>query len=116
MAAVFDLIRFATATTGTGTITAGSAVSPFATMAAAGIPDGTSIEYSINDGANSEKGIGVTGSSGTTLTRGVIEAYVSGVKQTTPISLSGTAQVFCDPSAQSWAPLASAAHANIGGL
>lgn len=114
--AMFDLIRFTTATTGTGTITVGAAVAPFATPAAAGVPDGTQIEYSINDGLNSEKGFGVTGSSGTTLTRNVLTAYVNNVAQSTPINLSGSAQVFIDPSSMAMGPLSAFQHSNCGGL
>lgn len=116
--ALFDLIKFTTATTGTGTLTVGSAITPFATPAAAGIPDGTTVEYSINDGNNSEKAIGVTGGSGTTITRGSpVVAYVSNVKQTTPISLSGSATVFIDPSVEALqAPLSLSLHAGLGAV
>jgi hypothetical protein len=116
--ALYDLIKFATATTGNGTLAVGVAVAPFATPAAAGIPDGTTVEYSINDGVNSEKGLGVTGLSGTTLTRGSpVVAYVNGVKQATPISLSGAAIVFLDPSAEGLtAPLTLFVHANLGAI
>jgi hypothetical protein len=114
--ALYDLIKFSTATTGTGTITVGSAIAPFATPAAAGIPDGSVVEYSINDGNNSEKALGVIGGSGTTLTRSTVVAYVANVKQSTPINLSGTATVFIDPSAQALTPLNSGLHAGLGGL
>lgn len=89
LSSFFDLVAFTTATTGTGTITVGSAVAGARTPATAGIADGTTVSYSIKDGSNYESGIGVTGSSGTTLTRTVLSSSNSN----TAISLSGTATV-----------------------
>jgi hypothetical protein len=70
MSNLFNLARMTTATTGTGTITLGAAVAPWLTFAQAGVPDGTTVSYAIQDGvANSE--IGQPASillSGTTLT------------------------------------------------
>ena len=83
-----------TATTGTGTITLGSAVAPFLTFAQAGVSNGETVSYAIIDGvANSEKGTGVYTTSGTTLTRTVTESTNSN----TEISLSGNAQVVITP-------------------
>jgi len=86
----YDLVRVNTATTGTGTITLGSAVSGFKSFSGAGVVDGASVRYGILDGANSEVGIGVYSSSGGTLTRTV----TASTNSNSAISLSGTAQVF----------------------
>lgn len=91
MAAVLaNLARMTTATTGTGTITLGSAVPGFLTFAEAGITDGQEVSYAIEDGLEREVGRGVYSSSGTTLTRDVLKSTNSG----TEINLSGNAQVF----------------------
>lgn len=90
MAKLFNLARMTTATTGTGTITLGSAVSGFLTFALAGVSDGDLVSYGISDGTNSEVGSGIYTSSGTTLTRTVSKSTNSD----TAINLSGTAQVY----------------------
>lgn len=92
-----DLARVTTATTGTGTLTLGAAVSGFLTFSGAGITSGQSVPYAISDGANSETGWGVvTNSAGTwTLTRNVLQSTNGGA----PISLSGSAQVMIAPTA-----------------
>src|SRR5580765_82899 len=89
MAMLYNLARMTTATTGTGTITLGSAVSGFLTFAQAGVSNGVTVAYSIRDGANSEMGYGTYTSSGTTLTRNV----TTSTNSNTTISLSGSAQV-----------------------
>jgi hypothetical protein len=83
-------VRETTATTGTGTITLGGAVSGFQTFAGA-IPDGSQVAYTIEDGANWECGIGTYAQGSNTLSRAAVEASSSA---SNPISLSGTAQVY----------------------
>jgi len=90
MAKLYNLARMTTATTGTGTITLGSAASGFLTFALAGVANGDVVAYGIKDGANSEVGTGTYTASGTTLTRSVTKSTNSN----SPISLSGTAEVF----------------------
>ena len=90
MAVLVNRAKMSTSTTGTGTITLGSAVSGFQTFADAGISDGQTVRYVIEDGANFEIGNGAYGSSGTTLSRSVIESSNSD----SAISLSGDAFVF----------------------
>jgi len=85
-----------TATTGTGTITLGSAVSGYLTFNLAGVANGDVVTYGIKDGANSEIGTGTYTTSGTTLTR----APTKSTNGNAAISLSGTAEVFISPRAE----------------
>jgi hypothetical protein len=78
-----------TTTTGTGTITLGSAISAHVSFADAGIPDGATVSYGIEDGAASEAGRGTYDADTGTLTRGAITSTNSNNE----ISLSGTATV-----------------------
>ncbi len=90
MAKQLNLARVTTATTGTGTITLGSAVSGYLTFALAGVANGDVVSYGIKDGASSEIGYGTYTSAGTTLTRTVTKSTNSNAA----ISLSGIAEVF----------------------
>lgn len=87
---LFNLARMTTATTGTGTLTLGSAVSGYLSFSGAGVPDGAIVSYGIIDGSSSEVGTGTYTSSGTTLSRTVIASTNSG----SAINLSGSAEVF----------------------
>lgn len=89
-------VQETTATTGTGTITLGGAVSGFAGFDDQ-FSDGDLVRYTIEDGTSRESGIGTFTLSGTTLARTtVIETLVSGVidrSSPTAINLSGSAVV-----------------------
>lgn len=91
---LFDLARMTTATTGTGTITLGSAVAGHVTFATAGVLDGENVAYSISDGTAFESGYGVYSSTGPTLTRPDVRiSSNSGAA----INLSGNAQIALTP-------------------
>lgn len=79
-----------TATTGTGTITLGSAESGYQTFTAAGVGDGELVRYVIEDGFDWEIGTGTYTASGTTITRTVSESSNAG----SAINLTGGASVF----------------------
>ena len=87
--------KMSTSTTGTGTITLGSALSGYQTFAQAGITNGQTVRYTIEDGTDFEIGSGVFTSSGTTLTRNVTESSNSD----NAINLSGSGEVFITASA-----------------
>lgn len=90
MVTLVNRAKMTTATTGTGTITLGSAVSGYQTFAAAGVANTNVVRYVIEDGANWEIGSGTYTSSGTTLTRTPTESSSGGAA----ITLTGAASVF----------------------
>lgn len=90
MVAFVNRARMTTATTGTGTVTLAVAVSGFQTFAAAGITDGQSVRYVIEDAENWEIGTGTYTASNTSLSRSPEESSNAG----SAINLSGAATVF----------------------
>lgn len=84
-----------TATTGTGTITLGSAVAGFQTFADAGVANAETVRYTLEDGAAFEIGTGTYTSSGTTLSRALIESSTGSL-----LNLSGSAVVYVTAAAQ----------------
>ena len=89
MAVLANRVRVTTSTTGTGTITLGSAATTYQTFAEAGVSNGDVVRYLIEEGANWEVGTGTYTATGTTLSRTVSESSNSG----SAITLAGSAIV-----------------------
>lgn len=91
-----DRVRVKSATIGTGPIALGLAVQSVAkgyyrTFGDAGVANGDTVPYLIEDGANWETGIGTYAVSGSVLSRTTVINNSAG--STLPISLSGSAEV-----------------------
>ena len=83
-------VNVLTSTTGTGSIALGSAVAGFQTFLAAGVANGDTVRYTIEDGVNFEIGVGTLSNSVGTMARSVSESSNSD----NAITLSGNATVF----------------------
>jgi hypothetical protein len=94
MAKMLNRAKMSVTSTGTGTLTLGSAVLGFQTFANAGVANADTISYAIEDGTNWEIGTGTYTSSGTTLSRTVTRSYDGTTYGTSPISVTTSAQVF----------------------
>ena len=100
MVTLVNRAKVSTATTGTGTITLGSAESGYQTFADAGVVDADVVRYVIEDGTAWEIGLGTYTASGTTLSRTVLESSNADAA----INLSGSAVVFVGAAAEDLAP------------
>lgn len=107
MSKLVNRAKMTTATTGTGTITLGSAFSGFQTFAAAGVVNGDVVRYVIEEGNAWEIGNGTYTATGTLLARSLLASSTGSL-----LSLGGNAAVFVTAAAEDFnelAPLASPA-------
>ena len=96
MVTLVNRAKMSTSTTGTGTITLGSAESGYQTFADAGVANADVVRYVIEDGSNFEIGTGTYTATGTTLSRTVSKSSNSDAA----INLSGSATVFIGATAE----------------
>ena len=90
MTKLVNRAKMTTATTGTGTITLGSAESGYQSFADAGVVDADVVRYVIEDGTDWEIGTGTYTASGTTLSRTVLESSNADAA----LNLTGSAVVY----------------------
>ena len=95
MVTLVNRAKVATATTGTGTITLGTAESGYQTFADAGVVDTDVVRYVIEDGTDWEIGTGTYTASGTTLSRTVLESSNADAA----LNLTGSALVYVSATA-----------------
>jgi hypothetical protein len=107
--AIRNIAGMNTATTGTGTLTLGTALNGFLSFAGAGVVDGEVVRYTIRNGTQTEVGYGTYTTSGTTLARTAVENSTNSGNKI-DISASYTTQVYITASkndfAVGWMPFA----------
>jgi hypothetical protein len=101
MVTLVNRAKMTTATTGTGTITLGSASTGYQSFADAGVADGDVVRYVIEDGTDWEIGTGTYTASGTTLSRTVAESSNADAA----LNLTGSAVVYVSATAEDIPPV-----------
>ena len=99
MVTLVNRAKMSTSTTGTGTITLGSAETGYQTFAAAGVANADVVRYVIEDGDDWEIGTGTYTTTGTTLSRTLGESSTGSL-----LSLTGSATVFIGATAEDIPP------------
>jgi len=101
MPVLVNRAKMTTATTGTGTITLGSASAGYQSFADAGVADTDVVRYVIEDGTDWEIGTGTYTATGTTLSRTVSESSNADAA----LNLTGSAVVYVAATAADLAPV-----------
>lgn len=101
MVTLVNRAQMTTSTTGTGTITLGSASTGYQDFATAGVTNGASVRYVIEDGSDWEIGTGTYTSGGPALSRTVSESSNAG----SAINLTGSAVVYVSATAEDIPPV-----------
>jgi hypothetical protein len=89
MVKMVNRAKMSTPTTGTGTLTLGSAITGYQTFSASGVANADVVRYTIEDGAAWEIGLGTYTASGTLLSRTLEESSTGSL-----LNLSGNAEIF----------------------
>jgi sugar lactone lactonase YvrE len=89
MVKMVNRAKMSTPTTGTGTLTLGSAITGYQTFASSGVANADVVRYTIEDGAAWEIGLGTYTASGTLLSRTLEESSTGSL-----LNLSGNAEIF----------------------
>ena len=100
MVRLVNRAKMTTATTGTGTITLGSAEERFQSFSDAGVVDGDLVRYVLEEDEDWEIGTGVFDATGGTLTRNPSESSIGGGA----LNLGGNATVFLTAANQDISP------------
>ena len=101
MANLLNRVYVTTATTGTGTVVLGAALTGYGTFANMLAVDGSDYSYVITDGVDFEIGVGTYNSGANSFSRDTVtRSKIGNTFGTSKLNLSGNAFLFCDARAQ----------------